>query len=442
MSRIDLQPTWRDSKTWGGFLIALYFVAAVMPLVAAYWANPSSGEPVLEELALGAALLGFSLLTLQFVLSARIPWIDQPFGLDVVMHFHKGMAILAGILLLMHPVLMAINSGSWFLLGLETSWKINLGKAALLILLFAILFALFFSKIGVDYNVWRFFHKGVVLIIILAFLHSFLIGPDLQNTGMKAYWITLFSAVILVFLIRNIYVPIWGRKRFRVSAVEQTSHDTWTLSFEPEDGTRPITHRPGQFWFLQLIRPGRPSELHPFTISSSPTGEPPLTSTIKQSGNFTDTIGQTRPGDRARIEGPFGRFSLLNYPSDHFIFIAGGVGITPIISMLRYLRDTDDQRPAILIYGNDQEQDILFREELRQMPEHIQVTHTLADPPANWDGHQGYVTTELLRNKAADMLETAEVFLCGPPVMMDKVLTSLKELGIQSSRIHWERFTI
>lgn len=59
--------------------------------------------------------------------------------------------------------------------------------------------------------------------------------------------------------------------------------------------------------------------LYPFTISSAPTAESPITSTIKESGNFTNTIGQTKPGDRARVEGPFGRFTFVNYPTDAFL---------------------------------------------------------------------------------------------------------------------------
>lgn len=428
--------------TCGGALLVLYVVLAALPLALVLWMGPASDEPLLNKLGMGAALLGFALLVLQFALSARFRWVAQPFGLDVVMRFHKGMGILAGALILAHPVLLALGDGSWSLFGLNTSWPINVGKACLLLLLLTVLLALFFRKLRMDYNIWRFIHKGAILVVILGFAHSLLVGPDLQSTGMKAYWIALFTVAALLFLFRNVYVPFFGRQRLRVTSVNRESHDTWTLSFEPEDGKAMPPHRPGQFWFLKLIRPGRSTEEHPFTISSSPTGEPPMTSTIKASGNFTHTIGETRPGDQASIEGPFGLFSLLNYPAKSVLFIAGGVGITPIISMLRYVRDTGDPRPAVLIYANKTEEDILFGEELAGMSEHVRTIHILSSPDTAWQGTKGFVTTDLIRREAGNLLEEAHVFLCGPPAMMEKVLESLKELGVAGSRIHYERFSI
>ena len=340
---------WRDHAIWGGSLLVFYVALAALPLALAYWMGPASDETLLDEMGKGAGLLGFSLLVLQFALSARFQWVEKPFGLDTIMNFHKSMGVLAGALILMHPVLLALDQGSGSLFGLKTSWPINVGKAGLLLLVLTVLLAMFFRKLRMDYNTWQFIHKGTILVVILGFVHSILVGPDLRSTGMKAYWIALFTMTAFLFLFRNVFVPFFGRKLFRVTSVDRESHDTWTLAFEPEDGTTMPPHRPGQFWFLKLIRPGRSTEEHPFTISSAPTGGAPMTSTIKASGDFTRTIGETRPGDQAHIEGPFGRFSLLNYPAESLLFIAGGVGITPIISMLRYLRDTGDPRPVVLI---------------------------------------------------------------------------------------------
>ncbi|MDA3797925.1 MAG: ferredoxin reductase family protein [Kiritimatiellae bacterium] len=433
--------TWYDSKMWGSLLLLVYTLLAMLPLALAYSLNPVSGQPLLQAIGKGAGLLGFSLLMLQFTLGARFHWIDQPYGLDQVMIFHKGMGIFAGALILLHPVLLALSHGSWSLF-VNTSWPINFGKAALLLLVLTIVLALFFKKIHMDYNTWRFIHKGVILVIILGFVHSFIVGDDIQNTGMRAYWIALFTIGILIFLFRNVYVPLFGRQRVQVSSVSRESHDTWTLAFESKNGNALPQHRPGQFWFLKLIRPGRSSEQHPFTISSSPIGEPPMTCTIKESGNFTETIGKTQIGDQARIEGPFGRFSLVNYPAKSFLFIAGGVGITPIISMLRYLHDTGDTRPAVLIYGNKKEEDILFRDELSDMPEHLKVVHVLSEPDSNWQGPKGHIATDLIRQETENLLEKADVFLCGPPVMMDKMIETLKELGVAGRHIHYERFSI
>ncbi|HUV38654.1 MAG TPA: FAD-binding oxidoreductase, partial [Planctomycetota bacterium] len=205
---------------------------------------------------------------------------------------------------------------------------------------------------------------------------------------------------------------------------------------------KPIAHAPGQFVFLTLRRKGRKSEEHPFTISSSPAADGAFTVTVKKSGVFTNTIDRTAAGDGALVEGPFGRFSYVHTDAQEFLFIAGGVGITPIMSMLRTLRDTGDARPAVLIFANKTGRDILFRDELSKLPANVQVVHVLSQAPDDWRGPTGYVTAEVLTEHAGAMLKSAEVYLCGPPPMMDAVTVSLRSLGVPNRRIHTERFAL
>jgi predicted ferric reductase len=194
--------------------------------------------------------------------------------------------------------------------------------------------------------------------------------------------------------------------------------------------------------FLKLKRPGRLSEIHPFTISASSLQPDIIEATIKKSGNFTNTIDQTRPGDIGLIEAPFGTFSIVNFDIEKFLFIAGGVGITPIMSMLRYLRDTKDTRPVILLYGNKTESDIIFHEELSKLPANVKVVHILSRPEGNWQGPKGHITIELIQRYAGEILSQADIFVCGPVQMMDTVINSLKNAAVHPKRIHSERFTV
>jgi predicted ferric reductase len=258
---------------------------------------------------------------------------------------------------------------------------------------------------------------------------------------MRVLWWTLLLTAAGLFLYRNLFVPIWGRRRFRIQSVVAETHNTFTLSLV-SDRTRPLEHQPGQFMFLKLLRPGRTSEEHPFTISSSPTREGPLTVTVKQSGDFTNTIHETLPGDEARVEAPYGRFSFVYREAKSFLFIAAGVGVTPIMSMLRALEDTADRRPAMLIYANRTEEDVLFREELSQGSAGVRVVHVLSRPGADWKGLRGHLTAEIIRNSAGELLKDADVFLCGPPALMDAILRMLRSLGVPAKRIHYERFAL
>lgn len=432
---------WWDSGGWALSLIVAYMVLASLPVALAFAYGPTTGAPFWRELGKGAGMFGFALLALQFPLSGRFRLVDRSFGLDVVMRFHKVMAVFAGVLLLLHPASFVISARTFRLLSFETPWQLNLGKAALLLLTLVIAFALLAEKLRVDYQIWRASHKVVIVVLTLGFVHSLLVGSDMRSAGLRVYWWVLFGEAALIFLYRNAFVALWGRRRLRVTGVKQETHDTYTIALEPAHG-KVLVHAPGQFWFLKLQRPGRRSEEHPFTISSSPTGEPPMTSTIKESGDYTKTIGVTRPGDGALVEGPYGRFSLVYHEAEAFLFIAGGVGITPIMSMLRCLRDAADPRPAVLLYGNKTEQDIIFRRELDDMGERLQVVHVLGQAPSHWAGPRGYVTEGLIRQHAGHVLERAHVYLCGPPPMMDKVIRALRALGVPDERIHYERFAI
>ncbi len=440
-SAYESEHSWQERPAWGAVLLVAYLLLAALPLILAFALKPSSDDPFLEELGKGAGLLGFALLALQVALGSRLRLLDAPFGLDVVMQFHKGMAILAGLLILSHPVLLSLGEGRWYIFRFDTPWQLNLGKIGSLLLVIGILCALLFKKVGLKYQTWRLFHKGAVLVVIVGFIHALAVGPDLRPLGMQVYWWLLLAMSVGLFVFRNVFMPRWGRRRFRVTGVQQETHDTFTLELDPVAGG-PIPHRPGQFMWLKLKRPGRPSEEHPFTISSSPTREPPMTATIKQSGDFTDTIGQTQPGDTAEVEAPYGRFSFLHHAPSKFLFIAGGVGITPILSMLRCLKDTKDERPAVLIYGNKTEEDIICREELENLPENVKVVHVLSAPHEGWNGLKGHITQEMMGEQAKEVLAEADVYLCGPPPMMHMVISSLRSLGIPDKRIHYERFAI
>jgi predicted ferric reductase len=186
-------------------------------------------------------------------------------------------------------------------------------------------------------------------------------------------------------------------------------------------------------------------EEHPFTISSAPSQQGFITFTIKQSGDYTSTIGQTKPGDTATIDGPYGRFSYLRFGKfDHFIMIAGGVGITPIMSCLRHMAATSFDKPVTLIWANRTTKDIFFEDELKKIKTQIPdmcIHHVLSDEP-DFQGPKGYVTESLLRELLPQVTAKTQVMLCGPPPMMKLVSKALRNIGFSRKQIHTERFAL
>jgi len=418
------------------FLLTGLAVLSTLPAILGWGTKPH--DPFLYQLGRRLALLAYGLLALQVPLAARLRIADHAFGLCGVMRLHRVIGICACLLSLSHAALILLVSRG----DLPWNWPVMLGVTALLLLFLGVLAALLFRSLHVDYNRWRTVHKAMVLVVVLGYFHGRALGQDLLSSHtLRAWWTLLLAMALGVFIWRNVVVLRWGRRRFRVAALLPETHDTWTLKLISEGG-RPLAYRPGQFIFLSLTSRGRRTEEHPFTISSSPTQGGFIAATIKEAGNFTRAIGSTQVGDRALVEGPFGRFSFVHFDAARFLFIAAGVGSSPIVSMLRFLRDAGDLRPVLFLYGNRTETDILFRRDLEQLPPNVSVIHVLSRPEPSWSGVRGHLDERTLRNVAGTFLDGTDVFLCGPPALLAQLKATLKQLGFPQQRIHSERFTV
>jgi ferredoxin-NADP reductase len=125
------------------------------------------------------------------------------------------------------------------------------------------------------------------------------------------------------------------------------------------------------------------------------------------------------------------------------VLIAGGVGVTPMMSMIRTLADAGDTRPVVLLYGSKQWDLITFREDLDALKARLdlKVVHVLADPPADWSGERGFLSADVLRRHLPKPYADHEYFICGPGVMMDAIEAALAELGVPLMKYHSERYS-
>ncbi|HEY1302509.1 MAG TPA: hypothetical protein VGF24_03110 [Vicinamibacterales bacterium] len=163
---------------------------------------------------------------------------------------------------------------------------------------------------------------------------------------------------------------------------------------------------------------------------------------VKALGDFTSSVHLLRPGTTVYVDGPHGVFSMDRDEGPGFGFIAGGVGITALISMLRTMADRRDIRPAVLVYANDEWEGVTFREELERLRSHVDLTvvHVLTRPPAQWAGETGFVRADLLTRHLPSGCRRFQFFICGPAPMMDAAEKALAELGVPDARVHTERF--
>ncbi|HSM73041.1 MAG TPA: hypothetical protein VK852_00300, partial [Desulfobacterales bacterium] len=280
------------------------------------------------------------------------------------------------------------------------------------------------------------------------FAHSFAVGADLQQTSMRTLWIVAFIVAVGVFIAHRIIRPVRLRRRpWRVVDVQEEMEGVNTVKLVPPESGSVYDYLPGQFQFITFFRDrGLPVEEHHWTISSSPTQKGYVTSTIKSLGDFTATIKDTRPGDTAAVHAPFGRFSYALHPEEKdLVFIAGGIGITPLMSMLRHMRDTRDTRSVLLLYGNPDADRIVFRDELEQIDagEHprLKVVHVLSDPGENWTGERGMIDGERIAKYCGHDLSRKVFYVCGPPPLIEGVVSALQERGVSHRRIRVEIFS-
>lgn len=404
------------------------------------------GGPV-SVLTLGkaAGLAAAALLMLQFTLSARLKVLDRAVGVDRLMRVHRLLGPTAVCLALLHPLLVyasethSAEALSW------RQWPQMLGAFTLLLLTASLSTTWGKSFLQLRYESWRWIHRVAFAAVAIIVVHAAMLGSDLQAAWSRSLWLGAAFAYGALFLWAKVAKPCRLRQRpFHVRAVTRLCHNVWEVRVRPQNPPL-FAYQPGQFAFLGLHRAEGPNEQHPFTISSSPTSRDELIFTIKASGDFTSTIGRTRPNDGATVDGPYGRFSYLSWPdADSLILIAGGVGITPILSGLRHIRDTGGDKPITLIWANRTRRDIFLRaelDEIRQAVSGLVVHHLLSDEP-DYDGPRGYLNRALLARLLPDVPPHAHVMLCGPPPMMDAVSKALRQLGMRPGRIHTERFAL
>ncbi len=443
-----LTPTRQAAKLPAALLILLYFTGVFAPLLTALIFGKHGRESFVYESGLSIALVGFALLLIQFVLASRAKWLDRHFEMGRVYQFHRAMGIIAGVLLLTHPLLLAAGRGGGpLLIGLQQPLYVWLGRGALLALVLMAVQAAFRARLHLEYQKWQISHSLLsAAILVSGFLHVMQAGGDWKLAAMKVLWFLLAGAAVLAYAWRRFGLPRFLKKQaYWVTDVRQEAAGVFTVSVAPPPGVPVPDYLPGQYQYLTFRRDGQPAEEHPFTLSSSATQPGVLSSMIKGFGDFTKTIGETRPSDAVLADAPYGRFSYLLHPDEEsLVFLAGGIGMTPFISMLRHLRGTRTAKKVLLLYANQTEADIAFREELAAMEAadapSLSVRHFLSRPGDGWQGEKGRITEDMLHRLVPD-ISGKGFYLCGPLLFIQGLAGALHERDVPAGRIYYESFS-
>lgn len=395
--------------------------------------------------------LGFgamALAVMQFALTGRLRWLTHPFGADIVYLFHRYLSWAALMLMLAHFAIFYIwhQPALGVLNPLQADWELTAGRLALGSFLALVLTSQFRKALRIPYEYWRALHLALAIIgLTAAIAHILGVGRLTADPTKRALWLGVTAGWLLLLVWTRLGVPWWQlRNPWRVVANRDEGGGVHTLELAPEG--RPLSHwKPGQFAWLAIDRSPFSLKEHPFTISTAPDKGPNLAFSIKPMGDDTARLVQTRPGARAYIHGPFGAFSVDRTPqAGGFVMIAGGVGITPILSNLHALQARADKRPVIVIYANMGESDIACRDELEKIRDMLNLTlvHVLEEPPASWQGESGRVDRALLERHLPPNSRAWPHMLCGPPPMVDAAAGVLRDLGVNARHIDSEVFDL
>jgi 3-phenylpropionate/trans-cinnamate dioxygenase ferredoxin reductase subunit len=388
------------------------------------------------------------MMALQFVLTTRFKWLKAPYGADIVYHFHRQISFVALALILAHPLLLFTFSPDTLALLLVWSapWRARAAVTAVIALFAVVGLSVWRKKLKIEYNRWRIWH-GIFASAAVAFamVHVLLVGHYVDLPWKRALWISYGIFWVGLLIYTRLIKPIFLLKRpYLVAEVKQELGNAWSLTLEPV-GHKGFQFHPGQFAWITVRHSPFADVEHPFSISSSAEDQGKLTFTIKELGDFTSTIKDLQIGEKVYVDGPFGSFSVNRHShAQEFVFIAGGVGITPIMSMLRTLVDRRDERKLTLIYANKDWNQITFRDEIEELKRklNLKIVHVLEIPPENWFGEKGFINQEILLKSLPDFKQRnrMEIFICGPAPMMNAVEKTLDQLGVWAGDFHSERF--
>ena len=323
-----------------------------------------------------------------------------------------------------------------------------MGVGAVLLLLGVVWIAEYRQKLKIPYWFWKLWHGILASVMIpMALYHIFTGGNYIDLPWKRGLWIgysILFTLTLLYT--RVIYPLIIIGKPYRVKEIREERGAVWTIVMEPVNH-KGFRFMPGQFaWITAWKTPFSDSE-HPFSIASSAERKDAIEMSIKSLGRFTSKIRQLKPGDQVFVDGPYGYYSVDRYPeTKRLVLITGGIGVTPVMSMLRTMADRGDTRSITLFYCNQEWDTLTFREEVKELQKRLnmKVIYTIERPPQDWQGEKGLLNSTILNNYLPPewKSDSTEVFLCGPMPMMNTVEKALMASGFEESRIHTERFAL
>lgn len=425
------------------WITALGVVLAGPVLLRMLTAPPA---PLWTQLSTVTGLLALSSIVAAAVLPSRVRSLTRAFGIEGVLEVHRSLGVLAASLVLAHlACVVASNPASTMLFTPTHSTRASTAAMVATVAL-GLLIGLALTRAHtrhLPYELWRWSHIGLAVVVVVgSMLHVWylqkLVADAVLGTVLSLLAVAVFAVLLNRWVLRAWTDPA---AEFVVREVRPESATVSTLVLDRRRGRHageyvPFTFAPGQFAWIRLQRSVAAAE-HPFTIASSAVDCDVLQFTVRRhDGGFTGGIGTLVPGQPVWVDGPHGAFTPDDAAgSAGLVLIAGGVGVTPMMSILRTAVHRGDLRSHHLVLVVRRREDVLFRGELAVLARHLdlRVTEVLRTP--------GGETAALVAALADEPVPAAlDYFVCGAPALVATSFDAFDALGVPLDRVRTEQF--
>ncbi|MBP9758645.1 ferric reductase-like transmembrane domain-containing protein [Candidatus Dojkabacteria bacterium] len=390
-----------------------------------------------------AGLLAISLLAQSYVLATRFKFIENLFGgLDKSYKVHSLISKTGFVLILLHPMLIASSVASnfeGFIKFFTPQFNLSpLTYGSMSLALYTMLIVISIYRF-LPYHIWKFTHQFIGVPFMLAGYHAFNIGSTFEASPFMRYWMTLVVATGVVAYLYKVILYRWFGPKHRFTVVDiKDFGDKVEIYLKP--AKQKFVFKAGEFVFLSIRNNKEISkEQHPFTIASDP-GKEYVKIAFKVLGDFTKKLKvELKTGDEVDVFGPYGHFNSENFAAyKNQIWISGGIGVTPFLSMLEFEAQKNSKKNIHFFYCNNVEKEAIHKDLISRLSKEsksVNFENYLAK-------EKGKITADYIVKQIKDEIKDRIILLCGPMPMMLALKKQFMKLGVSPKNIVFEEFNL